>query len=74
MVFLLFIYRCSCNNLLMLLFHFFHITSKQTDVVTSMKALFKLVEVIHLSSRLDGTLSHSYCDWMELHQVSQSPQ
>ncbi|KAM4562424.1 pleckstrin homology domain-containing family G member 4B-like isoform 1-T1 [Odontesthes bonariensis] len=40
----------------------------QTDVVTSMKALLKLAEVNQLSSRLDGTLSHSYCDWMELHQ------
>ncbi|XP_062282618.1 uncharacterized protein LOC133987316 [Scomber scombrus] len=40
----------------------------QTEVVTSMKALFKVVEVSHLSSRLDGTLSHSYCDWMKLHQ------
>ncbi|XP_031701261.1 uncharacterized protein LOC116382385 isoform X1 [Anarrhichthys ocellatus] len=40
----------------------------QTEVVTSMKALFKLVEVSQLSSRLDGTLSHSHCDWIELHQ------
>uniref|UniRef100_UPI0037E8B92B pleckstrin homology domain-containing family G member 4B-like n=1 Tax=Semicossyphus pulcher TaxID=241346 RepID=UPI0037E8B92B len=40
----------------------------QTEVMTSMKALFKLVEVSQLSSRLDGTLSHSHCDWMELHQ------
>ncbi|XP_026224027.1 uncharacterized protein LOC113167539 isoform X2 [Anabas testudineus] len=40
----------------------------QTDVATSMKALFKLVEVSQLSSRLDGTLSRSHCDWMELHQ------
>ncbi|XP_053173902.1 uncharacterized protein LOC128357563 [Scomber japonicus] len=40
----------------------------QTEVVTSMKALFKVVEVSYLSSRLDGTLSHSYCDWMKLHQ------
>ncbi|XP_044066379.1 uncharacterized protein LOC122882739 isoform X2 [Siniperca chuatsi] len=40
----------------------------QTEVVTSMKALFKLVEVSQLSSRLDGTLSQSHCDWIELHQ------
>ncbi|XP_059189019.1 uncharacterized protein LOC131971529 [Centropristis striata] len=40
----------------------------QTEVVTSMKALFKLVEVSQLSSWLDGTLSHSHCDWTELHQ------
>ncbi|XP_070824298.1 pleckstrin homology domain-containing family G member 4B-like [Chaetodon trifascialis] len=40
----------------------------QTEMVTSMKALFKLVEVSQLSSRLDGTLSHSHCDWVELHQ------
>ncbi|XP_040908256.1 uncharacterized protein LOC121191194 [Toxotes jaculatrix] len=40
----------------------------QTDIVTSMKAFLKLVEVSQLSSRLDGTLSHSHCDWMELHQ------
>ncbi|TDH10737.1 hypothetical protein EPR50_G00078570 [Perca flavescens] len=40
----------------------------QTEVVTSMKALFKLAEVSQLSARLDGTLSHSHCDWIELHQ------
>ncbi|XP_022597521.1 uncharacterized protein LOC111219186, partial [Seriola dumerili] len=40
----------------------------QTDLVTTMKALLKLVEGSQLSSRLDGTLSHSHCDWMELHQ------
>ncbi|XP_073325896.1 pleckstrin homology domain-containing family G member 4B-like [Pagrus major] len=40
----------------------------QTEVVTSMKALVKLVEVNQLSSRLDGTLSQSHCDWAELHQ------
>ncbi|XP_055366068.1 uncharacterized protein LOC114859073 isoform X2 [Betta splendens] len=40
----------------------------QSDVVTSMKALFKLVEVSQLSARLGGTLSHRRCDWMELHQ------
>lgn len=40
----------------------------QTEVVTSMKALLKLVEVNQLSSCLDGALPHSYCDWMELHQ------
>ncbi|XP_062419816.1 uncharacterized protein LOC119223381 isoform X2 [Pungitius pungitius] len=40
----------------------------QTEVVTSMKALFKLVEMSQLSSCLDGTLPHSHCDWIELHQ------
>lgn len=50
------------------------VTSKQTEVVTSMKALVKLVEVNQLSSRLDGTLSQSHCDWAELHQVRQSHQ
>ncbi|XP_041655995.1 uncharacterized protein LOC121517941 isoform X2 [Cheilinus undulatus] len=40
----------------------------QTEVVMSVKALFKLVEVSQLSPRLDGTLSHSPCNWMELHQ------
>ncbi|XP_071386233.1 pleckstrin homology domain-containing family G member 4B-like, partial [Centroberyx affinis] len=40
----------------------------QTEVVTSMKALYKLVEVSQLTSYLDGTLSHSRCDWLELHQ------
>ncbi|MEQ2254588.1 hypothetical protein ILYODFUR_005322 [Ilyodon furcidens] len=39
----------------------------QTDLVTSMKALLKLVEVNQLSSSLDGT-AHGYCDWLELHQ------
>lgn len=38
-----------------------------------MKALFKLVEVNQLSSRLDGTLSHRRCDWLELHQVNYWP-
>ncbi|XP_034000875.1 uncharacterized protein LOC117494204 isoform X1 [Trematomus bernacchii] len=40
----------------------------QTEVVTSMKALLKLVEASQLSSRLDGAMSHSPCDWIELHQ------
>ncbi|XP_028266206.1 uncharacterized protein LOC114438822 isoform X2 [Parambassis ranga] len=40
----------------------------QTDVVTTMKTLLKLVEVSQLSPQLDGTLSYSHCDWMELHQ------
>ncbi|XP_068607377.1 LOW QUALITY PROTEIN: pleckstrin homology domain-containing family G member 4B-like [Brachionichthys hirsutus] len=40
----------------------------QTELVTSIKALLKLVEVSQLSSRLNGTLSHSHCGWMELHQ------
>ena len=45
------------------------VSSKQTEVVTSMKALLKLVEASQLSSRLDGAMSHSPCDWIELHQV-----
>ncbi|KAM6924895.1 pleckstrin homology domain-containing family G member 4B-like [Xenentodon cancila] len=40
----------------------------QTDMVTSMKALFKLVDVSQLSARLDGSPSQSCCDWMDLHQ------
>lgn len=40
----------------------------QTDVVTSMKSLLRLVEGNQLSSRLDGCLSQSRCDWTELHQ------
>ncbi|XP_076028153.1 pleckstrin homology domain-containing family G member 4B-like [Genypterus blacodes] len=40
----------------------------QTDVVTSMKALLKLVEVSQLSSHMDGSLPPSRCDWLELHQ------
>uniref|UniRef100_A0A3Q2NQ83 Uncharacterized LOC105936417 n=1 Tax=Fundulus heteroclitus TaxID=8078 RepID=A0A3Q2NQ83_FUNHE len=39
----------------------------QTDLVTSMKGLLKLVEVNQLSARLDGT-AYGYCDWQELHQ------
>ncbi|XP_032418319.1 LOW QUALITY PROTEIN: uncharacterized protein LOC116719764 [Xiphophorus hellerii] len=42
----------------------------QTDLVTSMKALLKLVEVNQLSFGLDGT-AHGYCDWLELHQAVQ---
>ncbi|XP_053706200.1 uncharacterized protein LOC128750072 isoform X1 [Synchiropus splendidus] len=40
----------------------------QTDVVTSLKSLVKIVEESQRSSRLEGTLSPSYCDWTELHQ------
>ncbi|XP_061592520.1 uncharacterized protein LOC133457353 isoform X2 [Cololabis saira] len=40
----------------------------QTDMVTSMKALLKLVDVSQLSPRLDGSPSQSRCDWMDLHQ------
>ncbi|XP_051804973.1 LOW QUALITY PROTEIN: uncharacterized protein si:dkey-65j6.2 [Acanthochromis polyacanthus] len=40
----------------------------QTDVMTSMKSLLRLVEGNQLSSRLDGSLSQSHCDWTELHQ------
>ncbi|XP_063746120.1 LOW QUALITY PROTEIN: uncharacterized protein LOC134868744 [Eleginops maclovinus] len=40
----------------------------QTEMVTSMKALLKMVEANQLSSRLDGAMSHSPCDWIELHQ------
>uniref|UniRef100_A0A8C7XWS1 Pleckstrin homology domain-containing family G member 4B n=2 Tax=Oryzias sinensis TaxID=183150 RepID=A0A8C7XWS1_9TELE len=40
----------------------------QTNVVTSIKALLKLVEIHFLSSNLDGTLSRSPCVWMEVHQ------
>ncbi|XP_068195711.1 pleckstrin homology domain-containing family G member 4B-like isoform X2 [Antennarius striatus] len=40
----------------------------QTELVTSMKALLKLVEVSQLSPRLNGALSHSHCEWIELHQ------
>lgn len=44
----------------------------QTEVVTSMKALSRLVDATQLSSHFDGSLAHSHCDWMELHQVRQS--
>ncbi|XP_077434185.1 puratrophin-1-like isoform X2 [Vanacampus margaritifer] len=40
----------------------------QTEVVTSMKALTKIVEESQRTFRLDGTLPHNHCDWMELHQ------
>uniref|UniRef100_A0A3P9CZL9 Uncharacterized LOC101485553 n=1 Tax=Maylandia zebra TaxID=106582 RepID=A0A3P9CZL9_9CICH len=41
---------------------------QQTDIVTSVKSLLKLVEVSQLSSHLDGTLSRGNVDWKELHQ------
>lgn len=41
----------------------------QTDVVTSTKALYKVVEACHLTTYLDGTLPYSHRDWRELHQV-----
>lgn len=44
----------------------------QTEVVSSMKALFRLVDVSQLSSHFDGSLTLSQCDWMELHHVRQS--
>ncbi|XP_051915643.1 pleckstrin homology domain-containing family G member 4B-like isoform X2 [Hippocampus zosterae] len=40
----------------------------QTEVVTSMKALMKMVDESQRTSRLDGTLSYNHCDWLELHQ------
>eukprot|EP00066_Takifugu_rubripes_P011461 XP_011600727.1 PREDICTED: uncharacterized protein LOC101067310 [Takifugu rubripes] len=40
----------------------------RTEVVTSMKALFRLVDASQLSSHLEGSLTHSHCDWMELHK------
>ncbi|KAM9829399.1 pleckstrin homology domain-containing family G member 4B-like isoform 3-T4 [Syngnathus typhle] len=40
----------------------------QTEVVTSMKALMKMVEESQRTFRLDGTLSYNHCDWVELHQ------
>uniref|UniRef100_A0A3Q3IJQ2 protein-glutamine gamma-glutamyltransferase n=1 Tax=Monopterus albus TaxID=43700 RepID=A0A3Q3IJQ2_MONAL len=48
-----------------------HALSKSTSCPTAHEIripLFKLVEVSQLSPRLDGTLSHSQCDWVELHQ------
>ncbi|CAJ1085597.1 uncharacterized protein LOC117820972 [Xyrichtys novacula] len=45
-----------------------HFPGIQTEIVTSMKALLKLVDMSQLSSRLDGTLSHSTCDWTGLHK------
>ncbi|CAG03223.1 unnamed protein product, partial [Tetraodon nigroviridis] len=39
----------------------------QTEVVTSMKALFRLVDASQLSSHFHGSLSLSPCDWMDLH-------
>ncbi|XP_077371241.1 pleckstrin homology domain-containing family G member 4B-like isoform X2 [Festucalex cinctus] len=40
----------------------------QTEVVTSMKALTKLVEESQRTFHLNGTLAHNHCDWIELHQ------
>nr|XP_057941005.1 uncharacterized protein LOC131137283 isoform X2 [Doryrhamphus excisus] len=40
----------------------------QTEVVTSPKALMKLVEESQRTYCLDGTLCHNNRDWMELHQ------
>uniref|UniRef100_H3D374 Uncharacterized protein n=1 Tax=Tetraodon nigroviridis TaxID=99883 RepID=H3D374_TETNG len=39
----------------------------RTEVVTSMKALFRLVDASQLSSHFHGSLSLSPCDWMDLH-------
>ncbi|XP_054649861.1 pleckstrin homology domain-containing family G member 4B-like isoform X2 [Dunckerocampus dactyliophorus] len=40
----------------------------QTEVVSSLKALMKLVEESQRTFCLDGTLCHNHSDWMELHQ------
>ncbi|KAM4609901.1 pleckstrin homology domain-containing family G member 4B [Polymixia lowei] len=40
----------------------------QSDVVTSMKALNKVVEACQLTTYLDGTLPYARRDWLELHQ------
>lgn len=58
----------GCMKALDVAFFFFWTT--QTEVVTSMKALMKMVDESQRTSRLDGTLSYNHCDWLELHQVS----
>ncbi|KAJ8400562.1 hypothetical protein AAFF_G00393310 [Aldrovandia affinis] len=40
----------------------------QMDVVTSMKALHKVVEGHQLTSELDGTFLYSHSDWLQLYQ------
>ena len=40
------------------------------DVVTSLKALNKIVEASQLTSDLGGTFAYSHTDWLQLHQVS----
>lgn len=39
------------------------------DIVTSMKALNKLVETPQLTSDLGGTFMYSHPDWLQFHQV-----
>uniref|UniRef100_A0A8C7TFK7 Si:dkey-65j6.2 n=1 Tax=Oncorhynchus mykiss TaxID=8022 RepID=A0A8C7TFK7_ONCMY len=41
---------------------------QQIDVVTSLKALHKLVEGSQLTYGLEGTLPYSHQDWLQLHQ------
>lgn len=48
------------------------VTVLQTEVVTSLKALSRLVDGSQLSSHFDGSLRPSRCDWMQLHQVGPS--
>ncbi|KAK7877868.1 hypothetical protein WMY93_031474 [Mugilogobius chulae] len=40
----------------------------QTEILTSMKSLQKLVEAAQLSPLLNGSLSSARCDWTALHQ------
>ncbi|KAL6111738.1 uncharacterized protein ACO6RY_08652 [Pungitius sinensis] len=40
----------------------------QMDIVTSMKALNKTVEVSQLTSDLGGTFTYSHTDWLQFHQ------
>ncbi|KAJ0064122.1 hypothetical protein NL108_000968, partial [Boleophthalmus pectinirostris] len=45
----------------------------QTEILTSMKSLLKLVEAGQLSSLLNGTLPPGRCDWNTLHQQKLFP-
>lgn len=40
------------------------------DVVTSLKALNKIVEASQLTSDLGGTFAYCHADWLQLHQVA----
>ncbi|KAJ3603065.1 hypothetical protein NHX12_030809, partial [Muraenolepis orangiensis] len=40
----------------------------QMDVVTSLKALNKMVDASQLTSDLGGTFAYSHADWLQLHQ------
>ncbi len=41
----------------------------QMETVTSLKALYKIVDVSQLTAALHGSFQYNHCDWLQIHQV-----